>query len=124
MSNATKDSTLMCVRITEPAFAQVGCSLAQVQERVRRKATRLFADKLFEEGQVVVQSMGHQYFDGPDVTYEVELALVPVAEHKKQVQMLQDELLSVRRKLHAAQGTIDAQSRKIRNVKEAVEAKL
>ena len=124
MSNVTKDSTLMCVRITEPAFAQVGCSMAQIQERVRRKATRMFADKLFEEGQVVVQSMGHQFFGGPDVTYEVELTLVPVAEHKKQVQMLQDELVSVLRQLHAAQETLDAQARKIRNVKEALEAKL
>lgn len=92
MSDVNKSATSMFVRITEPAYAQVGYSLDQVQERVRRKATRVFADKLFEEGQVVVQSMGHQFFGCPDVTYEVELALVPVAEHKKQVQMLQDEL--------------------------------
>lgn len=94
MSNVTKDSTLMCVRITEPAYAQVGCSLDQVQERVRRKATRMFADKLFEEGQVVVQQVDPfgKAFGSPDITYEVGLTLVPVAEHKKQVKLLQNEL--------------------------------
>jgi len=92
MSKVDQQSTVMCVRITEPAFAQVGCSLDEVQKRVRRKATRMFADKLFEEGQVVVQSMGHQFFGCADVTYDVELALVPVAEHKKQVTLLQAEL--------------------------------
>ena len=126
MSSVNKEGTLMCVRITEPSPALVGCSLAQVRERVVRKASRMFADKLFDESQVVVRNIQH-FGAVPgyhDITYEVELALVPVAEHKKQVQMLQDELFSVRAKLHAAQATIDAQARKLNNIKEAWETNL
>lgn len=94
MSKVDQQATAMCVRITEPAFTQVGCSMAQIQARVLRKATRMFADKLFEESQVVVQRVDPfgQAFGSPDITYEVGLTLVPVAEHTKQVKLLQDEL--------------------------------
>lgn len=126
MSKVDQQSTVMCVRITEPSCALVGYSLDQVRERVVRKATRMFADKLFDESPVVVRDilpLG-SVIGSSDITYEVELALVPVAEHRKHVDLLHDELLSVRAKLHAAEQTILQQADKIRNVRKAVGAKL
>lgn len=126
MSDVNQQSTAMCVRITEPSIAQINCSLAQVQERVLRKATHMFADKLFEESQVVVREVQPfgQVFGSLDITYEVELQLIPVEEHKKRVQMLHDELLGVRLKLHKAEQTIFHQATKIRHVRQALEDKL
>lgn len=126
MSKVDQQSTVMCVRITEPSYALLNYSLDEVRERVVRKATRMSADKLFDESPVVVRNIrpSGSVLGSSDIVYEVELSLVPVAEHKKQVQMLQDELLSVRRKLYTAEELVKKQAAKIRNVKEAVEDKL
>lgn len=126
MSKVNQQSTTMCVRITEPSFALVGYSLDQVRERVVRQATRMFAEKLFDESPVVVRNIQPfgSVLGSSDITYEVELALVPVAEHKILVQALKDELLRVQMKLRDAERMILKQEAKILNVKKAVEAKL
>ncbi len=124
MSEVNKQSTLMVVRITEPMEMQRGCRPDDIANRVARKAARMFADKLIDEKQVTISSLGHTFFGHHDVTYEVELALIPVAEHRKHLDMATAALRETQLKLATAEQTIAKQADKISKIKAAVEAKL